>query len=24
VNDTRPFLDSVLRSVEEIVREVYG
>src|SRR3954471_9836169 len=24
VHDTRPFLDSVLRSVEEIVREVYG
>jgi DNA-binding PadR family transcriptional regulator len=24
VNDTRPFLDSMLRSVEEIVREVYG
>ena len=24
VNDTRPFLDSVLRSIEEIVREVYG
>ena len=24
VSDTRPFLDSMLRSVEEIVREVYG
>ena len=24
VQDTRPFLDSVLRSIEEIVREVYG
>ncbi len=24
VKDTRPFLDSVLRSIEEIVREVYG
>jgi PadR family transcriptional regulator, regulatory protein PadR len=24
VTDTRPFLDSMLRSVEEIVREVYG
>src|SRR3954469_15890130 len=24
VNDTRPFLDSMLRSVEEIVREIYG
>src|SRR3954451_4916089 len=24
VGDTRPFLDSMLRSVEEIVREVYG
>jgi DNA-binding PadR family transcriptional regulator len=24
VNDTRPFLDSVQRSIEEIVREVYG
>src|SRR5690242_8814274 len=24
VADTRPFLDSMLRSVEEIVREVYG
>ena len=24
VNDVRPFLDSVLRSIEEIVNEVYG